>query len=823
MAQGHMIPMVDIAKLLASRGVMVTIVTTPLNAARFESSLNRVIDELDLLIELVKLRFPCVEAGLPEGCENCDMLPSIVYMGPMLKAATMMEPEVVALFEGMAVRPMCIISDFCLPYTNNVAKKFNIPRITFTGFSCFCLVCMHCVKLHGDEIDRSVGSDHEYFVLPGLPGKIEFTKVQLPILIRKPSNEEPKNEFDDNVVKAESDAYGEIVNSFEELEPDYFSVYKNSKQGKVWCVGPVSLTNHNKMDKLQRGSNTISLSNHSLDWLDTKEPKSVIYVCFGSICNLSSPQLIELALGLEASGKPFIWAFRETETTKDLQKWIVDDGYEDRVAGRGLVIRGWAPQGHLIPMVDIAKILARRGVTVTIITTPLNAARFEPTLRRAIDGLGLRIDLVEIPFPSTAEGLPEGCENVDMLPSFDYLPYLYKAAAMMEPQVESLFENMSIRPTCIVSDAWLPYTCNVAKKFDVSRVSFHGTGCFSLLCIHCVKLYREEIDRRAGLGDERFVVPGMPGAGEIEFTRVQLPLRLRMPGQANPRNEFGEEMAKAESEAYGVIVNSFEELESEYYLEYKKSKQGKVWCIGPVSLTSLDELDKLQRGNGSISLSHRSLDWLDIREPESVVYVSLGSICNLSSRQLIELALGLEASETPFIWVIRETEATKDLYRWIMDDGFEDRVAARGIVIRGWAPQVSILSHRSVGGFLTHCGWNSSLEGIAAGIPLVTWPLFGDQFSNEKLIVEVAKVGVRVGAERPTFWDGKEETNVSIKRGDVERAVRLAMDRGNERRKRATKLAEMARKAVESDGSSYRNVSMFIEDIVKHQEGRRKK
>ncbi|CAN1802542.1 UDP-glycosyltransferase 73C25 [Linum perenne] len=419
MAQGHMIPMVDIAKLLASRGVMVTIVTTPLNAARFESSLNRVIDELDLLIELVKLRFPCVEAGLPEGCENCDMLPSIVYMGPMLKAATMMEPEVVALFEGMAVRPMCIISDFCLPYTNN------------------------------DEIDRSVGSDHEYFVLPGLPGKIEFTKVQLPILI----SEEPKNEFDDNVVKAESDAYGEIVNSFEELEPDYFSVYKNSKQGKVWCVGPVSLTNHNKMDKLQRGSNTISLSNHSLDWLDTKEPKSVIYVCFGSICNLSSPQLIELALGLEASGKPFIWAFRETETTKDLQKWIVDDGYEDRVAGRGLVIRGWAPQ-------------------------------------------------------------------------------------------------------------------------------------------------------------------------------------------------------------------------------------------------------------------------------------------------------------------------------------------------------VSILSHE---------------------------PLFGDQFSNEKLIVEVAKVGVRVGAERPTFWDGKEETNVSIKRGDVERAVRLAMDRGNERRKRATKLAEMARKAVESDGSSYRNVSMFIEDIVKHQEGRRKK
>ncbi|CAN1802545.1 UDP-glycosyltransferase 73C25 [Linum perenne] len=416
MAQGHMIPMVDIAKLLASRGVMVTIVTTPLNAARFESSLNRVIDELDLLIELVKLRFPCVEAGLPEGCENCDMLPSIVYMGPMLKAATMMEPEVVALFEGMAVRPMCIISDFCLPYTNNVAKKFNIPRITFTGFSCFCLV---------------VGSDHEYFVLPGLPGKIEFTKVQLPILIR-------------------------------ELEPDYFSVYKNSKQGKVWCVGPVSLTNHNKMDKLQRGSNTISLSNHSLDWLDTKEPKSVIYVCFGSICNLSSPQLIELALGLEASGKPFIWAFR-------------------------------------------------------------------------------------------------------------------------------------------------------------------------------------------------------------------------------------------------------------------------------------------------------------------------------------------------------------------------DRVAGRGLVIRGWAPQVSILSHDSVGGFLTHCGWNSSLEGISAGVPLVTWPLFADQFSNEKLIVEVVRIGVRVGVEKPTVFEWKEDTNVSVKREDVGRAVRLVMEggeEGDERRNRAKELAKMAKRAVESGGSSYKNIDVLIEDIVKHQKVR---
>ncbi|CAN0878733.1 UDP-glycosyltransferase 73C25 [Linum grandiflorum] len=473
-------------------------------------------------------------------------------------------------------------------------------------------------------------------------------------------------------------------------------------------------------------------------------------------------------------------------------------------------------QGHMIPMVDIAKLLASRGVTVTIITTPLNAARFKPSL----SGYS-RIELVELRLPCIEAGLPEGCENVDLLPSFDYLPCLYKAAAMMESQVESLFENMKVKPTCIVSDAWLPYTSNLANKFRAPRISFHGTSCFSLLCIHCVKIHMEEVDRRAGSGNGGFVVPGMPGG--IEFTRVQLPVRLRMAQQANPINEFGEQMAKAESEAYGVIVNSFEELEPEYFLEYKKWKQGEVWCVGPVSLINRDELEKLQRGNTNISLAHRSLDWLNNKEPNSVVYASLGSICNLSTQQLIELALGLEASKVPFIWAIRETGTTNDLYRWIVDEGFEERVAGRGMVIRGWAPQVSILSHRSIGGFLTHCGWNSCLEGISSGVPLVTWPLFGDQFSNEKLIVEVAKVGVRVGAERPTFWDGKEETNVSVKRGDVERAVRSIMvggeEEGNRRRKRAMELGEMARKAMESGGSSYRNLAMFVEDIVKTSRG----
>ncbi|CAN1276107.1 UDP-glycosyltransferase 1 [Linum perenne] len=454
-------------------------------------------------------------------------------------------------------------------------------------------------------------------------------------------------------------------------------------------------------------------------------------------------------------------------------------------------------------MIDIAKLLAQRSVHVSVVTTPVNAARFNSQIRRLTS---LKIDIFE--FPCKEAGLPENCENFDMLPSLESIAGIFKAASLMEPEVESLFEKLVPRPTCIVSDFCLPYTNNIAKKFNVPRISFHGFSCFCLACVRCVKLHAEEVDRIVSSDYDYFVLPGIPGG--IRFTKIQLPLRATDKVVKISTYVMLQEISKADSDAYGVIVNSFEELEAEYLELFKESKQGKVWCVGPVSLTNRNDLDKLQRGNNNVTSNYldECFNWLENMDPGSVLYVCLGSICNLSSLQLKELALGLEASSKPFIWA--------DLYRWMEDDGFEGRVTGRGMLIRGWAPQVTILSHPAVGGFLTHCGWNSSLEGISAGVPLVTWPLFGDQFCNEKLIVEVVKVGVRVGVERPTYFEGKEESGVTVAREQVERAVRLAMDvgeEGEERRKRAKELAEMARRAVDTGGSSWRNVGMLIDDV----------
>uniref|UniRef100_A0A8R7TYC4 UDP-glycosyltransferases domain-containing protein n=2 Tax=Triticum urartu TaxID=4572 RepID=A0A8R7TYC4_TRIUA len=180
---------------------------------------------------------------------------------------------------------------------------------------------------------------------------------------------------------------------------------------------------------------------------------------------------------------------------------------------------------------------------------------------------------------------------------------------------------------------------------------------------------------------------------------------------------------------------------------------------------------------------------------------------NFSPEQMRELARGLDLSGKNFVWDIAKgsTAASSDP---------STPEANRGYIIQGWAPQVLILNHPAIGGFVTHCGWNSTLEAVSAGVPMVTWPRYADQFYNEKLVVEVLGVGVGVGAED---YASCLETHRVIAGEAIAESIRRVMGEegdGMAMRKKAKELGLMARGALEKGGSSYDDVEQLMEELI---------
>ncbi|GFP85550.1 UDP-glycosyltransferase 73c4 [Phtheirospermum japonicum] len=403
-----------------------------------------------------------------------------------------------------------------------------------------------------------------------------------------------------------------------------------------------------------------------------------------------------------------------------------------------------------------------------------------------------------------------------MTPSFDCWLKFVNATFMLEDQVEQILQNLNPSPSCLISDLLYPWTANVAAKFGIPRLMFYGTSCFYLLCLHMLGISMGFKDIAAS-ETEYFVVPDFPD--RIEITKAQI---KGTPSEVSPEwAKLGIQLEEAYTQSFGMVINTFEELEPEYIREYGKKKGKKVWCVGPVSLCNEDELDKAERGEKASIGEYECLKWLDLQISSSVIYVCLGTLSSVATSQLIELGLGLEASNCPFIWVIRN--ASDEFKKWLLEEKFEldearfeEMISKRGLLIYGWAPQVLILSHPSVGGFLTHCGWNSTLEGITAGLPMMTWPVFAEQFCNEKFIVNVIKTGIRVGVEVPVSFGEEENVGVQVKSGDIKTVIEKLMDggeEGEERRERARKLGKLAKSAPDEGGSSYLNLTRLIQDV----------
>ncbi|KAK7379891.1 hypothetical protein VNO78_34166 [Psophocarpus tetragonolobus] len=377
---------------------------------------------------------------------------------------------------------------------------------------------------------------------------------------------------------------------------------------------------------------------------------------------------------------------------------------------------------------------------------------------------GNEINIQTIKFPCAEAGLPDSCENIDSIPSPHLLQPFYEALSLLQQPLEQLLVKQ--HPNCIVADFFFPWATDSAAKFGIPRLVFHGTGFFSLCVNMCVGFY--EPYNHVSSDSELFVIPNLPG--EIKMTMMQLP-PFMMSKEKTGMAKLLEEANESELRSYGVVVNSFYELEKVYADHFRKVLGRKAWHIGPLYLCNKD------------------------------------IITDLPDSQLRDIAMGLEASGQQFIWVVRRSG--KDGEEWL-PDGFEKSMEGKGLIIRGWTPQVLILEHEAIGAFVTHCGWNSTLEAVTAGVPMVTWPIAAEQFFKEKLVTEVLRIGVPVGAKKWVRLKGD-----SITCDAVEKAVKRIMNGKEpiEMRNRTKVLSQLANHAMEEGGSSYTDLNALIQGL----------
>ncbi|XVE49234.1 hypothetical protein DITRI_Ditri01bG0066300 [Diplodiscus trichospermus] len=460
--------------------------------------------------------------------------------------------------------------------------------------------------------------------------------------------------------------------------------------------------------------------------------------------------------------------------------------------------------GHLIPTTDMARLFARQGVKATIVTTQLNAPLFSEIIERDIK-LGIEIDINIIKFPSMEAGLPNGIENISSITSQEMGHKFIKAVSLLQQPLEQILEDY--RPDCLVADAIFPWATEVARKLGIPRLVFHGTSYFALSFYD--SLLRHEPQKNVKSDYEPFEVPGIPD--KIKMTRLQQPVEFRESRVNDEIKALMDQALESVITSYGVIMNSFRELEPAYVEYFRKIAGRTTWHIGPVSLCNRNIEDKSQRGNAASIDRVECLRWLDSKKHNSVLYICFGSVSWFSASQLNEIAKGIEASGQDFIWVARKVN-DKDEEEWL-PEGFEARIEGKGLIIRGWAPQVLILDHEAVGGFMTHCGWNSTLESITAGVPMVTWPLSNEQFYNEKLITEVLKVGVGVGAQEWCRW--MEKRKFLVTKENITKAITQLMvgEEANNTRNRVVALKEIAKRAVEEGGSSHSDLKALLDGL----------
>ncbi|KAB2613359.1 7-deoxyloganetin glucosyltransferase-like [Pyrus ussuriensis x Pyrus communis] len=463
-------------------------------------------------------------------------------------------------------------------------------------------------------------------------------------------------------------------------------------------------------------------------------------------------------------------------------------------------------QSHIKAMLKFSKLLHHRGFHITFVNTEFNHNRFLKSLgSNSLDGLpDFRFETIPDGLPPDSNqdatqdtSLASDAISKNLLPPFrDLLIKLNDAAISIN--------NVSPPVTCIFSDGFMPFTITAADEiglplvlfFPISAGSFMGYKQYPTLVEKGIAPLKDESCLTNGFLDK--VIDWIPGMKDIRLR--DLPANFRTTNPNDSVFNLSLESVERVDKASAVVVHTFETLEPDV-LTALSSMLPLVYAIGPLQLL-LNHLPKDPLNDMGYSLWREEtecFEWLDSKPPNSVVYVNFGSIAVMTPEHLVEFAWGLANSKLPFFWVIRPDLVVGESA--ILSAEFVAETKDRGL-IASWCPQEQVLSHPSVGGFLTHSGWNSVVESLCAGVPMLCWPFFADQQTNTWCACNE--------------WDIGMEISNDVKKVEVEKLVRELMEgeKGKKMKIKVMQWKKLAEESTSPNGSSSTNLDNLVNNVL---------
>ncbi|KAE8022884.1 hypothetical protein FH972_008645 [Carpinus fangiana] len=443
-------------------------------------------------------------------------------------------------------------------------------------------------------------------------------------------------------------------------------------------------------------------------------------------------------------------------------------------------------QGHINPSLQFAKRLLLLGARVTFATTVFVHRRITKT--PTLDGLS---------FATFSDGYDDGVPpdiSVD-----HYMSELKRRSSQALTDLILSSTNDGRSFTCLVCTTLIPWAADVARKLHLpSALLWIQPATVFNIYYYYFNGYGDVITNSSNDPSCSIQLPGLPFLSSHELPSFLLASNVYAFAVPTLQKQF--EALKRQDNPR-ILVNTFDALEAE---ALRAIKEYNLIAIGPLIPSAfLDGRDPSDTSFGGdlFQTSKDYIEWLNSKPKSSVIYVSFGSLAVLTKQQKEEIARGLLDSGHPFLWVIRAKENE--------EENEEDKLSCKeekGMIV-SWCSQVEVLSHPSLGCFVTHCGWNSTLESLVSGVPVVAFPQWSDQGTNAKLIEDVWKTGVRVTANEDGIVEGDE-----IKRC-LELFIGVGDRKGEEMRRNAKKWKDLAREACKEGGSSYENLKSFVDEI----------